>query len=53
MSINYELQLWESKLHQSKALDPVIEPDPAVALPTTIQYTTQMVHQQPRTQGEQ
>lgn len=45
-------QLWESKLTQSKALDPVIEPDAAVALPTTIQYTTQMIPQQPRTQAQ-
>lgn len=49
-------QLWQSKLHQSKALDPVLtEPDTGIQLPTTIQYTSQVMQQQaqPRTQAQQ
>lgn len=48
-------QLWESKLHQSKALEPAVsELDTGIQLPTTIQYTSQVMpqHAQPRTQAQ-
>ncbi|CAG2235385.1 transcription initiation factor IIA subunit 1-like [Mytilus galloprovincialis] len=49
-------QSWENKLQQSKALDPVLETqETGIQLPTTIQYTSQVMHQQqapPRTQAQ-